>query len=390
MSSNPDAKSLELIERLVAFPTVSRDSNLELIDFVGEYLAGHGVQAQVVPSACGQKANLYATVGPSREGGVVLSGHTDVVPVVGQPWDSDPFQVVRRDGRLFGRGTADMKSFCAVALALVPEMQAAGLSRPIHFAFSYDEEVGCVGAPSMIRAMSGALPACRAVIVGEPTGMRPVNAHKGMKGFDTTVTGHEAHSAQTHRGVSAVMNASRLIAFLGELAELARQRAASSEVAKRFTPPYTTIHVGVVNGGTARNIISRECSFSWDMRNVPDDDADFYVRRFEQFCNEQVLPAMRAVAPQTGIHTEVVFDVPGLAPEADGSAEALVTALLGSNASDAVSYCTEAGQFQSSGFSAIICGPGSIDQAHQPNEYIELSQIAACEAFLRQVIEQQT
>ena len=375
--------AVEMIEKLVGFPTVSRDSNLDLIDFVREYLAEHGVESHVVPNPEGTKGNLYATVGPAVEGGVVLSGHTDVVPVDGQPWDTDPFTVTERDGRLHGRGTCDMKSFSACGLALVPEMLAAGLKRPIHFALSYDEEVGCQGAPSMIAELVEHLPAPRAVIVGEPSDMRLVNAHKGISGFETVVTGHEAHSSQTHRGVSAVMNAARLIRFIDEMA---RECASRPRPESGFAPPYTTIHVGMVKGGTAGNIISRECRFVWDLRNMPDDDPQSYLERFEAYCRDEVLPEMRRIAPEADIVTRGNYSTPGLRAEPGSAADALVRALTGDNDTGVVSYGTEAGQFQEAGFSTIVCGPGSIDQAHQPNEFIERSQVDLCMKTLRRLI----
>ena len=379
--------AVEMIEKLVGFPTVSRDSNLELIEFVREYLAGCGVESRLVPNAEGTKANLYATVGPADAGGgVVLSGHTDVVPVDGQPWDTDPFTVVERDGRLYGRGTCDMKSFSACGLALVPEMIAAGLERPIHFALSYDEEVGCAGAPSMIAELVERLPAPRAVIVGEPTGMRLVNAHKGISGFETVVTGHEAHSSQTHRGVSAVMTAARLIHFIDEMA---RECASRPKPESGFVPPYTTIHVGLVRGGTAANIISRECRFVWDIRSMPDEDPRTWLDRFEAYCRDEVLPEMRRVAPSADVVTTPGFASPGLRAEPGSAADELVRAITGDNGTGVVSYGTEAGQFQDAGFSTIVCGPGSIDQAHQPNEYIERSQVDLCMATLRRLIDLQ-
>ena len=378
--------AIEMIEKLVGFPTVSRDSNLDLIGFVREYLAEHGVESHVVPNPEGTKANLYATVGPAVEGGVVLSGHTDVVPVDGQPWDTDPFTVTERDGRLYGRGTCDMKSFSACGLALVPEMLEAGLKRPIHFALSYDEEVGCQGAPSMIAELVERLPAPRAVIVGEPSDMRLVNAHKGISGFETVVTGHEAHSSQTHRGVSAVMNAARLIHFIDEMA---RECASRPRPESGFVPPYTTIHVGMVKGGTAGNIISRECRFVWDLRNMPDDDPQPYLERFEAYCRDEVLPEMRRIAPEADIVTRGNYSTPGLRAEPGSAADALVRALTGDNDTGVVSYGTEAGQFQEAGFSTIVCGPGSIDQAHQPNEFIERSQVDLCMKTLRRLIELQ-
>ena len=375
--------AVEMIEKLVGFPTVSRDSNLDLVEFVRAYLAEYGIESHVVPNPEGTKANLYATVGPAVEGGVVLSGHTDVVPVDGQPWDTDPFTVVERDGRLYGRGTCDMKSFSACGLALVPEMLAAGLKRPIHFALSYDEEVGCQGAPSMIAELVERLPVPRAVIVGEPSDMRLVNAHKGINGFETVVTGHEAHSSQTHRGVSAVMNAARLIHFIDEMA---RECASQPRPESGFVPAYTTIHVGMVKGGTAANIISRECRFVWDLRNLPDDDPQPYLERFEAYCRDEVLPEMRRIAPEANIVTRNPYRTPSLKAEPGSAADALVRALTGDNDTGVVSYGTEAGQFQEAGFSTIICGPGSIDQAHQPNEFIECSQVELCMKTLRRLI----
>ena len=377
----------QMIEKLVGFPTVSRDSNLDLIEFVRDYLAEHGIESHLVPNAERTKGNLYATVGPAVEGGVVLSGHTDVVPVDGQPWDSDPFEVTEREGRLYGRGTCDMKSFSACGLALVPEMVAAGLKRPIHFALSYDEEVGCQGAPSMIAELVEHLPAPRAVIVGEPSDMRLVNAHKGMNGYETVVTGHEAHSSQTHRGVSAVMTAARLIHYLDEMA---RENASRPRPESGFVPAYTTIHVGMVRGGTAANIIARECRFVWDLRNMPDEDPGAYVERFETYCRDEVLPEMRAVAPSADIVTTERFKSPGLRAEPGSAADELVRVLTGDNDTGVVSYGTEAGQFQEAGFSTIICGPGSIDQAHQPNEFIERSQVDLCMKTLRRLIEIQS
>ncbi len=373
-----------MISKLIAFPTVSRDSNLDLIEYVREYLAGHGVESRLVPNAEGTKANLYATIGPAVEGGVVLSGHTDVVPVDGQPWDTDPFTVAERDGRLYGRGTCDMKSFSAVALALVPEMLARGLVRPVHLALSYDEEIGCLGAPDMIAEIAANVPRPAAVFVGEPTDMKVVTAHKGIVVHETVVTGHEAHSSQTHRGVSAVMTGARLI---GKLEEMAEARTVGAPSAMPFEPPYTSIHVGVVSGGTAPNIISRECRFTWDVRNIPEDDPYAVVAEFERWCQEEVLPGMRAIAPECDIVTYPRSSAPALGPEHESAAEALARRITGHNETVAVPYCAEAGQFQEAGFSTVICGPGSIDQAHQPNEYIEIAQVSACEQFLRRLVD---
>ena len=374
----------EMIDTLVGFPTVSRDSNLELIHFVRDYLAGHRIESRLVPNASATKANLYATIGPKVEGGVVLSGHTDVVPVDGQPWDTDPFKVVEHGGRLYGRGTADMKSFPAIALALVPDMLARGLKRPLHLALSYDEEVGCLGAPSMIAQIAAEIPRPAAVIVGEPTSMKVMTAHKGITVMETVVTGHEAHSSQTHRGVSAVMTAARLVSKLGEMAHAEADNAS----ALPFEPPFTSIHVGVIEGGTAANIISRQCRFVWDIRHIPEDDPIIHLERFNAWCESKVLPGMQDISPEADIRTVILNQAPALGPEDNGEAERIARLLTGDNATHAAAYAAEAGQFQQAGFSTVICGPGSIDQAHQPNEYIELDQIDQCERFLRRLMDE--
>ncbi|SHH70508.1 acetylornithine deacetylase [Pollutimonas bauzanensis] len=376
-------QSLDMIAKLVGFDTVSRNSNLQLIHYIRDYLAGHGVQSHLVASPEGTKANLFATVGPAVEGGIVLSGHTDVVPVDGQPWDTDPFSLAQKDGRLYGRGTCDMKSFSAVALAMVPDMLEKGLKRPIHFALSYDEEIGCFGAPSMIDRLVTDIAKPSAVIVGEPTSMRPIVAHKGIAALRTTIIGHEAHSSQVHRGVSAVTTAARLISFIDDMMA-ANQAGADPQC--RFEPPYTTLHVGVVHGGTAINIISRECSFIWDIRALPGDDWRRYLDRFQDYANT-LLPAMRAIAPAASITTEIMADAPPL-QDRGGAAQELVFGLCGHAHGDVVAYAAEAGQFQERGFSVVLCGPGSIDQAHQPNEYIDVSQVSACEKFLEDVTDQ--
>ncbi|MBV6271314.1 acetylornithine deacetylase [Alcaligenaceae bacterium CGII-47] len=376
-------QSLDMITRLVGFDTISHNSNLDLIHYVRAYLAEHGVQSHLVSSPDGKKANLFATVGPEVEGGVVLSGHTDVVPVEGQPWDTNPFQIVQKDGRLYGRGTCDMKSFLAIALAMVPDMQKRNLQRPIHFALSYDEEVGCLGAPAMIDRMKADIPKPSAVIIGEPTSMRPVMAHKGLAVLRTTVIGHEAHSSQIQRGVSAVMTAAKLITYLEGMTNENRAAAASDSL---FVPPFSTLHVGMVRGGTAVNIISRECSFMWDVRVLPGETLQRYLEPFQAYC-DSLLPAMLAIAPNASITTEVMADAPPLADHG-GEAQALARQLSGHAHCGVVPYGTEGGLFQNADFSVVVCGPGSIDQAHQPNEYIDISQIDACEVFMDKLLEQ--
>jgi acetylornithine deacetylase len=373
---------LDLIRWLVAFDTVSARSNLELIHAVRDYLRTLGVDSRLTFDETRNKANMLAMIGPSVSGGIVLSGHTDVVPVDGQPWNSDPFTVVERDGRLYGRGTADMKSFLAIALALVPEFLAVRLRVPIYLALSYDEEVGCLGVGGLLADMAEAVPRPAVAIIGEPTSMKLVNRHKGMYGFATTVTGRDGHSSGTHRGVNAVAYAAELIGFLSRLAA---DIAAEGPFDDGFDPPYTTLNVGTIQGGTALNIIARQCSFEWEFRPVPGFDVDSIRRRFDAFAAEAVLPRMRAAAPESDIVTIPLAGGPPLIPKVDSPAEALVRLLTGANTAGAVSFSTEASLFQQSGIPSVICGPGSIAQAHQPNEFIDLDQVEACVTFLRRL-----
>jgi len=375
----------EMLEKLVGFPTVSAGSNLGLIEFVKDYLAGHGVKAHLVYDETGEKANLYAMVGPKVAGGVVLSGHTDVVPVKGQDWRTDPFRVVEADGRLYGRGTCDMKGFNALVLALVPDMLKAGLKRPIQIALSYDEEVGCLGAPFMIDEMLVKLPRAAAVIVGEPSMMQVVSGHKGSIGFLTRVQGFEVHSSLMHTGVSAVMVAARLVEWLRLRFEENRQ-ARPNPVDAVFEPPFTTLHVGVIKGGTATNITALDCSFSCDIRCPASQDPMDWYKRYLAFVAE-VEAEVKAIRPEAKITVTPRDENPALKPETNGVAEALARRLTGDNGRHVVSYGTEAGQFQREGYSVVVCGPGSIDQAHQPNEYISIAQFAAGEACLRRLIE---
>ena len=372
----------QMIERLIAFDTTSASSNLELIDFVEDYLAGHGVAGRRTVNAQGTKANLFASLGPARAGGVVLSGHTDVVPVAGQAWVSDPFRVTEKDGRLYGRGTADMKSFLAVALALVPEFLAAPLERPIHLALSYDEEVGCLGVGHLIADMQAAVPPPAMILIGEPTSMRIASRHKGCYVQRTRVIGKEAHSSQPHLGGSAILAAGELLHFLGQMAA-ERRLAAAPETG--FEPPYTSFNIGVIEGGQALNIIPRACSFTWEFRTLPHEDPEAIRARFDAFAETSVLAGLRASAPEAEIATERLAGVPPLKFEAEGAAEALLRRLSGLNSTIAVSFGTEGGLFQEAGFSTVVCGPGSIDQAHQPNEFIEIAQVEACTALLRKL-----
>ena len=380
----------EMMAKLVSFPSVSRDSNLELIDWVRAYLAGHGVESHVVHSKTEPKANLFAQIGPNVPGGVILSGHTDVVPVDGQNWTTDPFTVVEKDGKLYGRGTCDMKGFNALGLALVPEMLKAPLKRPIQIALSYDEEVGHRGVPSLIEAMVGTLPHASAVFVGEPTSMKVVTQHKGGCSLTTRVRGFEVHSSLVHTGVSAVMNAARLIVWHADRMEenrIAAQKLGAGGPGVLFDPPYTTLHNGIVHGGTAGNITAKDCWFTSDIRCLPSEDGRDWFARYRAEC-DRVQAAMQAIRPETGIDIEVRLLAPGCRKEADGEAERLARLLTGDNGEHAVSYGTEAGHFQREGdYSTCVVGPGSIEQAHQPDEYITVEQLAAGEAFIRRLID---
>ncbi|MEM6988082.1 MAG: acetylornithine deacetylase, partial [Pseudomonadota bacterium] len=372
----------EMLEKLVAFPTVSSETNLPLIDFVEDYLNGHGIRCHRVPDETGLKASLFANVGPEVDGGVVLSGHTDVVPVEGQPWTTDPFTLVEQDGKLYGRGTCDMKGFNAIGLALVPEMLRAGLKRPIQIALSYDEEVGCVGAPPMIRKMRETLPAASAVVVGEPSMMRMVNGHKGSIGLETHVRGFEVHSSLVHTGVSAIMVAAKLIDWHSE--RMAENRAAADPNSP-YTPPWTTLHVGIINGGTAGNITARDCHFTTDIRLVPGESADDWLSRYRAFA-DTLEREMQSIHPDTGIDIRSRHAVPACRTVVDSEAEQLVRRLTGDNSEAVVSYGTEAGQFQDEDYATVICGPGSIEQAHQADEFIAVDQFDAGTRFVQKLI----
>ena len=372
--------SLEKIKELVQFNTVSRDSNLPLIDYIANYLDDLGIRSHRVESPDGKKSNLYASVGPNEPGGVVLSGHTDVVPTDGQDWNTDPFAPEVKENRLYGRGTCDMKGFIGTALALVPEMSS--LVKPIHFAWSYDEEVGCKGAPSMIAELSKHLPEPEAVIVGEPTLMRAITGHKGMVTLTTSILGFEAHSSQTHRGVSAVMTAAKLVEKLNSMAtELAEQ----TNIDTGFEPHHSTIHVGVIRGGTAINIISRHCEFQWDIRCIPNDDPKTIIDEFEKYCRDEVLPSMRSISSDCAIGTEVTASAPAFLMS-ESPAMGLLASLGTQPTEQHAPYVAEAGQFQAAGFPTVVCGPGSIDQAHKPNEFIALDQVNQGEHLLRKLI----
>lgn len=384
IDSAAPSSAREWLARLVAFDTTSRNSNLALVEAVEAWLDVLGVRSMRVADAAGGKANLLFSIGPEVAGGVVLSGHTDVVPVDGQDWSSDPWTLHERDGRLHGRGTADMKGFLAAGLSRVPAMLAAGLRRPVHFALSYDEEVGLLGAPSLIEALLAKVPRPALAIVGEPTGMRIVDRHKGIMGLRTTVLGHEAHSSQTHLGVSANIVATRL---MGRIVEIADRLAAAPAAATGFEPPHATVTIGLVHGGTAPNILARECSFVWDIRSASPGEARAVYAEVDAYAR-QLQSAIRARFPDCGIATEILSDVPPLTGAGNAPALELVSRLAGTTEREVAAYVAEAGLFERAGLPTVICGPGRIAQAHQPDEYIETRQLEAAEAFMDRLVEE--
>ena len=375
------APVLELLDKLVALDTVSHRSNLELIAFIEDYLARFGVPAWRVDFGP-DKANLLARVGPDAPGGLVLSGHTDVVPVKGQDWTSDPFTLRVEQGRAYGRGTADMKGFIACALALVPRLAAMELKRPVWLALSCDEEVGCTGVRPLLRWMQRHVPPVQAVFVGEPSGMEVVSAHKGITVLRTCVKGQEAHASCTHIGVNAIHVAARLMTEIAQIAWEEQQHGARAE---GFVPPHTTLSVGVVQGGIAKNIIPRECVFEWEIRCLPHQRPDDLIARVERLAREELEPAMHQVSPSTGIETRVLADVPGLPQDDDSPAVRLALQFAGRNATARAAYATEAGLFARHGMPAVVCGPGHIEQAHKPDEFVELAQLDRCMAFLHRL-----
>lgn len=380
-------RAKEILGELVAFPTVSTDSNLELIGFASNLLADLGARTSVSFDPSGTKANLFATLGPEGNGGIVLSGHTDVVPVDGQDWTSDPFALAERDGRLYGRGTCDMKGFIACCLAVAPLFAGAELRRPLHFAFTYDEEIGCFGARVLVEALRKAGIRPSVAIIGEPTSMRIIEAHKGCYEYTTEFRGVEGHGSNPEGGVNAVEYAVCYVARLMELAERLKARAPASN---RFRPPWTTLQVGRISGGVAHNVIAGHCSVDWEMRPVASGDADFVKADIGAYVEDVLKPAMKAVSPQADIVTHTIGEVEGLEPVPDSEAQCLVRELTGAEDAEAVAFGTEAGLFQTAGISSVICGPGSIEQAHKVDEFIEVDQMRACLGMLERLREKVT
>lgn len=382
-AAQPSPEVLAMITRLIAFPTVSRDSNLALIDWTRDYLAGMGVVSRLTYDATGKKANLFATVGQGRQPGLILSGHTDVVPVDGQAWESDPFTATLRNGLLFGRGSADMKGFIGTALALVPQFLAADMAAPLHLALSYDEEVGCLGVRSLIADLADSGLKTAGCIVGEPTMMQPIIAHKGTHRFRCHITGREAHSSYTPQGVNSIEYAARIIVYIRQMADRLAQLETRDYA---FTVPFTTLQTGTIRGGLASNIVPKDCEFQFEARTMPGVAADRLYQEIQDFA-ATLLPEMQRVEPNAAIDFEWLASAPGLNMQESDAIVALAAALSRNQPNGAVSYGTEAGLFQQAGIPTVICGPGNIEQAHRPDEFVSLAQLAQCEAFMLRLID---
>jgi acetylornithine deacetylase len=383
----PSAASRAMIDRLISFNTVSRDSNLGLIEWVRDYLQGLGATTRLTHDATGKKANLFATLGDSKKPGLILSGHTDVVPVDGQSWDTDPFVAVERDGRLYARGSADMKGFIGIILSQAPKFVAAlnagRLDAPLHYALSYDEEVGCLGVRGLIRDLeeNGIRPA--GCVVGEPTSMQPIIAHKGTHRFRCAVHGREAHSSYVTHGVNAIEYAARLVVYIRQLADRLAQ------IERRdygFTVPYTTLSTGLIQGGIAANVVPKDCVFQFDMRTLPQASPEALYEEIRTYA-EALAKEMRAVDPQSGIDLKWVSQTVGLAAAESDAIVQWAMKLSRNSTVGKVSYGTEAGLFQKMGVPTVICGPGDIAEAHRPNEFVALDQLAQCEIFMDRILE---
>jgi acetylornithine deacetylase len=374
----------EMLARLVSFDTTSRNSNLALIDFVRAYLDAHGIAYRVSTDAVGVKANIHAVIGPQAAGGIALSGHVDTVPVDGQAWTADPFTLRRANGRCYARGAADMKGFVSACLAAIPAIKLRPLARPLHLFISYDEEVGCHGAQRLIQDLeeSGLKPAL--CVVGEPSGMQPILAHKGKLNLHVRVRGLTGHSSEPGKGVNAVQAAGEAIAYV---AAEARRLAKEGPFEDGFDPPHTTTHVGTIQGGTILNIIPERCEFIMEWRNIPADDPVQHMERMRRFFADNIEPDMHAVSTSAGFDFDVTTQMPGLSLSAEHELTSIVKQLTGSNSTGKVSYGTEGGYYQNADIATIVCGPGHIAQAHQPDEWIAQEQLDACDVFIRRLVD---
>lgn len=375
--------SIALLRTLVGFDTTSRESNLQLIEFVRDYLAGFDVPCELIYNAERSKANLFATIGPAEQPGIVLSGHTDVVPVDGQPWTVAPFELSEHDGKLFGRGTADMKGYIACVLALVPALVAADLRMPVHIALSYDEEVGCLGVRSLLAELEQRPVKPLLCIIGEPTELKPVLGHKGKLAMRCDVHGHPCHSAYAPLGVNAIEYAAELI---GELGRIGQQLKAPEHHDARFDPPYSTVQTGVISGGKALNIVPADCRFDFEIRALPSQDPTQVAQQLQAYAEQQVLPRMRAVSEHSAIRFSELSAYPGLATDAQSQAAELIAAFCGSQEFGTVAFGTEGGLFDAAGIPTVVCGPGSMDQGHKPDEFVSRAQLDACDAMLQRIL----
>lgn len=380
--------SKDILATLVSYPTVSNSSNMDLVNWICDYLGRFGIKTHLDYNQGRSKASIYASIGPDFPGGVILSGHTDVVPVEGQKWQTNPWELTEKNGKLYGRGTCDMKGFLANVLAKVPEMTKAKLRRPIQLAFSRDEEIGCIGAPPMINKIRKHLPPAQLAIIGEPSMLKVVTAHKGGTAISVHIKGYEVHSSIMHQGVSAIMYGAKLIEWINQQNQNNKEKA-KDNATKQFNPPYTTLHVGKIKGGTAQNITAKNCWFFVEIRCVPGEDPEMWVSRFQKYA-AKLESEMKMVNENVGIDASNWFNVPPLKPEINGLAEEMARRLTGDNSNNVVSYATEAGQFQEKGFSAVVCGPGSIEQAHGADEYISLDQLKAGENFIGKIVKELT
>ena len=375
--------SVGLLRTLVGFDTTSRESNLQLIEFVRDYLAGFDVPCELIYNAERSKANLFASIGPGEQPGIVLSGHTDVVPVDGQPWTVAPFELSEHDGKLFGRGTADMKGYIACVLALVPALGAADLRMPVHIALSYDEEVGCLGVRSLLAELEQRPVKPLLCIIGEPTELKPVLGHKGKLAMRCDVHGHPCHSAYAPLGVNAIEYAAELI---GELGRIGQQLKAPEHHDARFDPPYSTVQTGVISGGKALNIVPADCRFDFEIRALPSQDPTQVAQQLQAYADQQVLPRMRAVSEHSAIRFSELSAYPGLATDSQSQAAELIAAFCGSREFGTVAFGTEGGLFDAAGIPTVVCGPGSMDQGHKPDEFVSRAQLDACDAMLQRML----
>jgi len=375
-------RSTEILGDLIAYPTMSADSNFDMILHMAGLLEDAGARCEVMSSPCGTKANLFATLGPDRDGGILLSGHSDVVPVADQPWTRDPFRMGEVNGRLYGRGACDMKGFIAATLAMAPHFADRVGDRPVHFAFTYDEEVGCLGARQLVEHLSERSLTPGIAIIGEPTEMRIIDGHKGCNEYTTRFEGLAGHGSNPDHGVNAVEYAVRYVHHLLGLKDALRARAPAD---CPFDPPWTTVNLGALVGGVAHNVIAPSAHVEWEMRPVQLSDAEFVKENLRAFCEAELLPKMQAVYPEASITTEVIGEVIGLFPTDENEARRIVSDLTGANSSDLVAFGTEAGLFQALGTDVVVCGPGSIEQAHKADEFVSLDQMSKCLGMLERL-----